>query len=172
MPTGPNMSDLAGMSTSGLIEELGKYRRYAAGPTSAHLRERFTNQAVAYEAELRRRGKDPDALGLLGVVAPPPCRFRPLADHVVVLPDVVADVTEGGIIVPDSAKEKPRQGTVLAVGPGRTEPGIGTIVPAVTVGDVVIFGLYSGISIDLDGQAVLIMREEDVLGVLTSPVTE
>lgn len=160
------MADLAGLSTSGLIEELAKYRRYQPTAASPTLRSRYENQCVALEAELRRRGKDPDALGLPVVMQPPPCRLRPLADHVVVLPDVVADVTEGGIIVPDSAKEKPRQGTVLAVGPGRTEPGVGTILPAVKEGQTVIFGLYSGISIDLDGQAVLIMREEDVLGVL------
>lgn len=160
------MTDLGKMTTSALIEEVGKFRRYGAASSLKSQRERYENQAVQYEAELRRRGKDPDALGLPAVVTAPPCRLRPLSDHVVVLPETVADVTEGGIIKVESAKEKPMQGEVLAVGPGRIDPGIGTVVPAVTVGDQVLFGRYSGIAVDLDGQAVLIMREEDVLGVL------
>jgi chaperonin GroES len=104
-----------------------------------------------------------------GPEAPPAkvtCRLRPLADHVVVLPEEAETVTDGGIIVPDTAKETPVQGTVLAVGPGRTEPGVGTVLPAVAVGDVVLFGRYSGLKVPLDGVEVLIMREEDVLGVL------
>jgi len=116
----------------------------------------------ALRSELIRRGVDD---------VPPldeePCRLRPLADHVVVLPEHQPDVTPGGIIRPESAKEVPMQGEVLAVGPGVVEPGIGTRVLAVSVGDQVLFGRYSGIEFTLDEQKLLIMREADVLGVLT-----
>jgi len=104
------------------------------------------------------------------VAKPFPCRLRPLSDHVVVLPDTPDAISAGGIVIPESAKEKPAQGTVLAVGPGRIEPGIGTVVPSVQVGDVVLFGRYSGVSMTLDDVAVLVMREEDVLGVLAPPI--
>lgn len=83
-----------------------------------------------------------------------------------ILPAVIPDVTEGGILKPESAKEVPMQGTVLAVGPGRVEPGIGTVLPSVAVGEQVLFGRYSGQEFRLDGERVLIMREQDVLGVL------
>lgn len=95
-----------------------------------------------------------------------PCRLQPLADHVVVLPTPVADVTAGGIVKPDSAKEVPVEGTVLAVGPGAVIANVGTVPPAVAVGETVLFGRYAGCEVLLDGQRVLIMREQDILGVL------
>lgn len=96
----------------------------------------------------------------------PPCRLRPLADHVVIRPADPKAVSEGGILIPDSAKEVPMRGEVLAVGPGRIEPGVGTVLPAVAVGDAVLFGRYAGVEVQLDGEDVRIMREEDILGVL------
>jgi chaperonin GroES len=94
-------------------------------------------------------------------------KVRPLADRVLVkrLEDEV-EKTKGGIIIPDTAKEKPQQGKVIAVGKGRkTEEG--SVVPLdVKVGDRILFGKYAGSEIKLDGEEHLIMREEDILGVL------
>lgn len=101
----------------------------------------------------------------------PACRLRPLADHVVIRPAAAKAETEGGIVIPDSAKEVPMRGEVLAVGPGRIEPGVGTVLPAVTIGDDVLFGRYAGVEVQLDGEDVRIMREEDILGVLAPEAT-
>ena len=148
--------------TSELYEEYGKLVRY-------HPRMDGADYATATELveELTRRGADVSGLSPLPLAPALGCRLRPLADHVVILPEVVADVTAGGIIKPDSAKEVPMQGTVLAVGPGEVLAGLGTRVPAVAVGDVVLFGRYSGLEVMLEGQRVLIMRETDILGVRT-----
>ena len=105
-------------------------------------------------------------------MAPPPCRLQPLADHVVVLPQEAESLTEGGLVIPDTAKEKPMQGAVLAVGPGRVEPGIGTVLPAVAVGQTVLFGRYAGTEVVLDDVRILILREEDCLGIVTPPAAE
>jgi chaperonin GroES len=94
-------------------------------------------------------------------------KVRPLADRVLVkrLEDEV-EKSKGGIIIPDTAKEKPQQGKIIAVGKGRkTEDG--TVVPLdVKVGDRILFGKYAGSEIKVDGDEHLIMREEDILGVL------
>lgn len=158
------MTDLAKLTTAALLEDLGKLRRYRAqlerdsGPTA------YAARLEALVAELRRRGVPLTADAL--PPPRPPCRLRPLSDHVVVLPASAETMTEGGLFIPDSAKEVPAQGEVLAVGPGRLEPGVGTVVPTVQVGDTVLFGRYSGVRVTLDELEVLIMREEDVLGVL------
>jgi chaperonin GroES len=92
--------------------------------------------------------------------------FRPLHDRVVVKRIEQDDKTTGGIIIPDTAKEKPMQGEVLAVGPGAKDEQ-GTVQPLdVQVGDTVLFGKWSGTEVTIDGQDVLIMKESDIMGVL------
>jgi chaperonin GroES len=94
-------------------------------------------------------------------------KFRPLQDRVLIkrLEEDVAK-TKGGLYIPDSAKEKPQQGKVMAVGKGRVNDE-GKITPLdVKTGDKVLFGKYSGSEIKVDGEELLIMREEDILGVV------
>jgi len=92
--------------------------------------------------------------------------FRPLHDRVVVRRVEEDQKTAGGIIIPDTAKEKPMQGEIVAVGPGaRNEKG--EIVPLdVKVGDRVLFGKWSGTEVKIDGKELLIMKESDIMGVL------
>jgi len=89
--------------------------------------------------------------------------LRPLDDRVVVEPKEAEEVTAGGIVLPDTAKEKPQRGTVIAVGPGKLlENGErGTL--SVIVGDEVIYGKYSGSEVEIDGREVKILRETDIL---------
>ena len=89
----------------------------------------------------------------------------PLGDRVVVKPQPAEEKTASGLFIPDTAKEKPQKGTVLAVGPGRVENGT-KIDMTVKAGDTVLYGKYSGTEIELDGDDVLIMRETDILGVV------
>ena len=92
---------------------------------------------------------------------------RPLHDRIVVRPMEQEEVTRGGVILPDSAKEKPNRGKVLAVGSGRTTDE-GKVIPLdVKVGDVVLYGKYSGTEIKLDGQEYMILQERDILAVFT-----
>jgi len=91
--------------------------------------------------------------------------MRPLHDRVVVKRIEEEERTKGGIIIPDTAKEKPQEGRVVAVGPGRTEDGK-VIKPDIKAGDRILFGKYSGSEVILDGEEHVIMREEDILGVL------
>ena len=93
-------------------------------------------------------------------------KFRPLHDRVVVKRIDAEDKSAGGIIIPDTAKEKPSQGEITAVGPGGRDEA-GKLIPLdVKVGDRILFGKYSGSEVKLDGEDVLIMREDDILGVL------
>ena len=93
-------------------------------------------------------------------------QFRPLHDRVVVRRIEEDERTAGGIIIPDTAKEKPQQGEVIAVGPGaRDEKGV--IQPLdVKAGDRVLFGKWSGTEVKIDGEELLIMKESDIMGVL------
>ncbi|AFM25261.1 co-chaperone GroES [Desulfomonile tiedjei] len=93
-------------------------------------------------------------------------KFRPLHDRILVERVESEEKTAGGIILPDTAKEKPQQGKVIAVGPGKkTEDG--KLVPMdVKTGDTILFGKYSGSEIKIDGNEYLIMREDDVLGIV------
>ena len=93
-------------------------------------------------------------------------KFRPLHDRVVVRRIEEDEKTSGGIIIPDTAKEKPMQGEVLAVGPGeRNEKG--QITPLdVKAGDRILFGKFSGTEVKMDGDELLIMKESDIMGVL------
>ncbi len=92
--------------------------------------------------------------------------FRPLHDRIVVKRIEGEEKTKGGIIIPDTAKEKPQEGKVVAVGPGGRDES-GKLVPLdVKAGDRVLFGKYSGTEIKIDGEEFLIMREEEVLGII------
>ena len=94
-------------------------------------------------------------------------KFRPLHDRVVVKRIDAEEKTAGGIIIPDSAKEKPSQGEITAVGPGGRDEA-GKLIPIdLKVGDRVLFGKWSGTEVKLDGQELLIMKESDIMGVLT-----
>ena len=92
-------------------------------------------------------------------------KVAPLADRVVVKPLEEAESMRGGLYIPDTAKEKPQQGEIVAVGPGRTEDGK-RIPMEVKVGDKVLYGKYSGTEVTLDGETRLILRESDVLAVI------
>ena len=94
-------------------------------------------------------------------------KFRPLHDRVVVKRIEAEEKSSGGIIIPDTAKEKPQQGEVIAVGPGGRDEA-GKLIPMdVQVGDRVLFGKWSGTEVKIDGQDLLIMKESDIMGVLT-----
>ena len=100
-------------------------------------------------------------------------KFRPLHDRVVVERIDAEEKTKGGIIIPDTAKENPSQGEVIAVGPGGRDE-TGKLIPIdLKVGDRVLFGKWSGTEVVLDGEDLLIMKESDVMGVLTDlPATK
>jgi chaperonin GroES len=101
-----------------------------------------------------------------------PMKFRPLHDRVVVKRIDADDKSAGGIIIPDTAKEKPSQGEVTAVGPGGRDEA-GTLIPIdLRVGDLVLFGKWSGTEVTLDGVELLIMKESDIMGVLDAPITK
>jgi chaperonin GroES len=93
-------------------------------------------------------------------------KIRPLQDRVIVKRIQEEEKTKGGIIIPDTAKEKPQEGKVVAVGKGKANED-GKVVPLdVKVNDRILFGKYSGSEINIDGEEHLIMREEDILGVI------
>lgn len=93
-------------------------------------------------------------------------KIKPLQDRVIVKRMEEETKTAGGIIIPDSAKEKPQQGKILAVGPGKVLEGGTRVDMTVQVGDLVLFGKYSGSEVKIDGEEVLIMREDDILGII------
>jgi chaperonin GroES len=92
--------------------------------------------------------------------------ITPIGDRVVVKPEAAEEKTSSGLYIPDTAKEKPQRGTVIAVGPGRYENGT-KIDMSVKEGDAVLYGKYSGTEITLDGEDYLIVRESDILGVIS-----
>jgi len=93
-------------------------------------------------------------------------RITPLEDRVVVRPDEETETMRGGLYIPDTAKEKPTQGEVVAVGPGRIEKG-DRVPMEVAVGDKVLYGKYSGTNITLDGEEVVIIKASDILAKLS-----
>ena len=93
--------------------------------------------------------------------------LKPLSDRVVVRRVDSESVTKGGIVIPDAATEKADQGTVLAVGPGKRNKEGELVALDVVVNDRVIFGKFSGQTVKIDGEELLILREEDILGVIT-----
>ena len=98
-------------------------------------------------------------------------KFRPLHDRVVVRRINALEKTKGGIIIPDSAQEKPSEGEIIAVGPGGRDEN-GKLTPiGVKTGDRVLFGKWSGTEVKLDGEDLLIMKESDIMGVITDVPT-
>lgn len=93
-------------------------------------------------------------------------KIRPLHDRVVVKRMAEETTSAGGIVIPDSATEKPSEGEVLAVGKGKVNDAGDVLAMDVKVGDKILFGKYSGTEIKIEGEDVLIMREEDILGVV------
>ena len=92
--------------------------------------------------------------------------LKPLADRLVVEPLEQEEVTAGGIILPETAKEKPQQGKVVAAGPGRTDDDGKRVAMEVKVGDTVLYAKYSGTEVKMSGKKMLILRESDVLAIV------
>ena len=92
--------------------------------------------------------------------------IKPLADRVVVKPIEEAETMKGGIIIPDTAEEKPMQGQIIEVGPGRTSDEGNRMPLEVKKGDKVLYGKYSGTEVSIDGEEFLIMRESDIFAVI------
>jgi chaperonin GroES len=93
-------------------------------------------------------------------------KIKPLADRVVIKPAAAEEKTKGGIILPDTAKEKPVVGEVMAVGPGKVTDDGKKVLLEVKVGDKVLYGKYSGTEVTLDGEEFLIMREADIFAIV------
>ena len=93
-------------------------------------------------------------------------RFRPLGDRVVVRRVKEENKTAGGIIIPDTAQEKPQEGEVIAVGPGALDDNGKRVAPEVKAGDRVLFGKWSGTEVKIDGEELLIMKESDIMGII------
>ncbi len=96
--------------------------------------------------------------------------FRPLHDRVLVRPIDSDEKTAGGIIIPDTAQEKPSEGEVLATGPGARDDRGEIIAPDVQVGDRILFGKWSGTEVKIDGEDLVIMKESDIMGVIEQSV--
>ena len=96
-------------------------------------------------------------------------KFRPLHDRVVIRRLEAEEKSKGGIIIPDTAKEKPQEGEIVAVGPGARDEGGNLVALDVKAGDRVLFGKWSGTEVKVDGQDLLIMKESDIMGVLEGP---
>src|SRR5215211_5488529 len=98
---------------------------------------------------------------------PAPMSLKPLDDRIVVKPSEAEQTTASGLVIPDTAKEKPQQGQVLAVGPGRRSDQTGEIIPLdVKVGDTVVYSKYGGTEITVDGEDLLILTSRDVLAIV------
>jgi chaperonin GroES len=94
-------------------------------------------------------------------------KLQPLEDRIVVRPGKSEETTASGLVIPDTAKEKPQQGEVLAVGPGRTSEQTGNVIPLnIAVGDKVVYSKYGGTEITVEGEDLLILSSRDVLAVL------
>ncbi len=93
-------------------------------------------------------------------------KVRPLADRLLVKREEATETVRGGIIIPDTAKEKPQEGRVVAVGPGRLDDNGKRVALEVKKGDLILMGKYAGTEVKIDGDEHIIMREEDILAVL------
>src|SRR3954462_9423175 len=99
-------------------------------------------------------------------------KFRPLHDRVVVRRIDAEEKTKGGIIIPDTAKEKPQEGVVVAVGPGARDESGKIVTVDLRAGDRVLFGKWSGAEVKIDGDDLLIMKESDIMGVVEDAVAD
>jgi chaperonin GroES len=97
-------------------------------------------------------------------------KFRPLSDRVVVRRVKEEEKTSGGIIIPDTAQEKPQEGEIIAVGPGALDDNGKRVTPEVKAGDIVLFGKWSGTEVKIDGEDLLIMKESDINGIVEGRV--
>jgi chaperonin GroES len=93
-------------------------------------------------------------------------KVKPLADRILVRRLEETETSRGGIIIPDTAKEKPQQGEVIAVGPGKLNDDGARVAPEVSVGDRILMSKYAGTEVKIEGEDFIIMREDDVLGVI------
>ncbi|MBN2107600.1 MAG: co-chaperone GroES [Deltaproteobacteria bacterium] len=93
-------------------------------------------------------------------------KIRPLQDRIIIKRMEGEEKTKGGIIIPDSAKEKPMEGKVVAVGPGKLNDKGTRVAPEVKAGDIILFGKYAGTEIKIDGEEHLILREDDIMGII------
>jgi chaperonin GroES len=93
-------------------------------------------------------------------------KFRPLGDRVVVRRVAEDQKTPGGIIIPETAQEKPQEGEIIAVGPGALDDNGKRVAPEVKPGDLILFGKWSGTEVKIDGEELLIMKESDIMGVI------
>ena len=96
-------------------------------------------------------------------------KFRPLHDRIVVRRITAEEKTAGGIIIPDTAKEKPMEGEIIAAGPGARNEAGALVQLDVKAGDRVLFGKWSGTEVKLDGEELLIMKESDIMGIIEGP---
>lgn len=92
--------------------------------------------------------------------------LKPLADRVIIEPKEAAELTKGGLYLPDTAKEKPIEGTVVAIGPGKVSDDGKKVAPEVKVGDKVLYGKYSGTEVTVEEKQYLIMRESDIFAII------
>jgi chaperonin GroES len=99
-------------------------------------------------------------------------KFRPLHDRVLVRRLEAEEKTAGGIIIPDTAKEKPMEGEVVAVGPGARNDKGELVIPDVKAGDRILFGKWSGTEVKIDGEELLIMKESDIMGIIEGSVAQ
>jgi chaperonin GroES len=106
------------------------------------------------------------ALGATSLLESQPMKFRPLGDRVLVRRVEEEAKTKGGIIIPDTAKEKPQEGEVIAVGPGARDEDGKRIDMEVKSGDRILFGKWSGTEVKIEGEDLIIMKESDILGLL------
>jgi len=93
-------------------------------------------------------------------------KIRPLQDRIIIKRMEGEEKTKGGIIIPDSAKEKPMEGKVIAVGPGKLNEKGTRVAPEVKPGNIILFGKYAGTEIKIDGEEHLILREDDIMGII------
>ena len=98
--------------------------------------------------------------------------FRPLGDRVLVRRVEEDTMSKGGIIIPDTAREKPQEGEIIAVGPGARDEDGKRVPPDVAAGDRVLFGKWSGAEVKLDGEDLIIMKEADILGIVDAPAAK
>jgi chaperonin GroES len=99
-------------------------------------------------------------------------KFRPLHDRVVVRRLNAEEKTAGGIIIPDTAKEKPMEGEIVAAGPGARNEAGALVALDVKAGDRILFGKWSGTEVKIDGEELLIMKESDIMGIIEAPVAK
>jgi len=92
--------------------------------------------------------------------------IRPLGDRILIEVLEAEEVTKGGIVLPDTAKEKPQEGKVIAVGKGKVTDDGKVVAPEVKVGDIILFGKYTGTELKLDERSLLMLREDDILGIV------